>query len=338
MSVATIKDVARRAGVSFKTVARVVNNEGNVRAEMREAVLRAVDELNYRPNAYARSLSSSRSFLLGMFFDDPSSSYAIDLQRGALRRCRDLGYHLLIEGMDLTSVAWRERLERTIAEMRLRGAILTPPVGDMPEVLEVFQRNNVAIVRIGSGLEPAASPHVRVDDRAAAHEMTELLIEHGHRDIAFVKGREGHVAGPLRLLGFEDAMRAAGLDVGPNRIFDGDFSFRTGMEAADTLMSGPDRPTAVFASNDEMAFGVMVAAMRHGVLVPDELSIVGFDDAPISRMAWPQITTVCQPKEEMAAAAVDLLVTPPEDEAATLMELRYTLLRRGSVADAPRRQ
>ncbi|TCP34837.1 LacI family DNA-binding transcriptional regulator [Sphingomonas sp. BK235] len=338
MSGVTIKDVAERAGVSLKTVSRVINREGNVRDALREAVLRVVDELNYRPNAFARSLSSSRSFLLGMFFDDPSSSYAADLQRGALHRCRELGYHLVVEGIDTARPDWRAQLEATLREVRLGGAILTPPVCDMPEVLAVFRASGVSIVRIAPGLEADASPQVRMDDRAAAREMTELLIALGHRDIAFVGGRAGHSATPLRYAGFEDAMRAAGLAIRPERVLDGDFSFRTGIEGAELLLDTHDRPTAVFATNDEMALGVLVVAMRHGVAVPDALSVVGFDDAPIARMAWPQLTTIRQPKEEMAAAAVELLAAPASDsEAARCVELPYALLRRPSSGPAPAR-
>lgn len=338
MSTITIKHVAARAGVSPKTVSRVINGEAHVRAELREAVMRVVDELNYRPNAFARGLSSARSFLIALFFDDPSSSYAADVQRGALQRCRELSHHLLVEGLDPTSDSWREQLAATLREVKLGGAVLAPPLCDMPELVAMISDHGVPVVRIAPGLSEVATPQVRMDDRQAAHDMTRLLIELGHREIAFIKGRTGHSAAPLRLAGFEDAMREAGLPLAADRLPDGDFSFRSGLEAGDALLGAANPPSAIFASNDEMALGVLVAAMRRGINVPGDLSVVGFDDAPIARMSWPQLTTIHQPKEEMAATAIDLLVGPAyrdlRDDATLCVELPYTLVRRPSSGPA----
>lgn len=334
MSTITIKHVAALAGVSPKTVSRVINGEAHVRPELRETVLRVVGELNYRPNAFARGLSSARSFLIAMFFDDPSSSYAADIQRGALQRCRELSHHLLIEGIDPARADWREQLAATLREVKLGGVILAPPLCDMPEIVDMVRAEGVAVVRIAPGLNEIDTPQVRMDDRTAARDMTRLLIGHGHREIAFIKGRAGHSAAPLRLAGFQDAMAEAGLAVADARLPDGDFSFRSGLEAGDALLVADDRPTAIFASNDEMALGVLVAAMRRGIAVPGDLSVVGFDDAPIARMSWPQLTTIHQPKEEMAAAAVDLLVGPvyreQREDMTLCVELPYTLVRRPS--------
>lgn len=334
MSTITIKHVAARAGVSPKTVSRVINGEAHVRPELRETVMRVVDELNYRPNTFARGLSSARSFLIGMFFDDPTSGYAADIQRGALQRCRELSHHLLIEEIDPTSERWREQLAATLREVKLGGAILAPPLCDMPEVVDILRAEGVPVVRIAPGLSEIDTPQVRMDDRSAAQEMTRLLIDLGHRDIAFIKGRAGHSAAPLRLAGFEAAMADAGLPVADHLFHDGDFSFRSGLEAGDAILSAEHRPSAIFASNDEMALGVLVAAMRRGIAVPADLSVVGFDDAPIARMSWPQLTTIHQPKEEMAATAVDLLVGPAyreqRDDMTLCVELPYTLVRRPS--------
>lgn len=335
MKTITIKDVAARAGVSPKTVSRVINGESYVRAELREAVQRVVDELGYRPNAFARELSSGRSFLLGLFFDDPASAYAVDVQRGALARCRELSHHLVVEQVVSDSPGWLEECEASLRSVRLGGAILTPPLCDWSELLDLFERHRIPVVRISPGDFPGRTPQVRMDDRGAAREMTQQLIGLGHRDIAFIQGNPTHHAAAQRLQGFVAAMKDAGLEASESRTLQGDFTFRSGLDAADRLLSAPDRPTAIFAANDEMALAVLVAAMRNGIGVPEQLSIAGFDDAPISRMAWPQLTTVRQPNADMATTAVDMLVRMQgraSDATAEACQLPHALIMRASTA------
>jgi len=335
MKTITIKDVAARAGVSPKTVSRVINGESYVRAEVREAVQKVVDELGYRPNAFARELSSSRSFLLGLFFDDPASTYAAEVQRGALGRCRALSYHLVVEQVAENSAEWLAECETSLRAVRLGGAILTPPLCDWPELLDLFERHDVPVVRISPGDFPGRTPQVQLDDNSAAQEMTRQLIALGHRDIAFIQGNPTHHAAARRLEGFRAAMAQAGLATPETRTLQGDFTFRSGLAAAEQLLARPDRPTAIFAANDEMALAVLVVAMRNGIAVPEQLSIAGFDDAPIARMAWPQLSTVRQPNLEMGATAVDLLVhiqAPGGDAGAEQRELPYDLIMRSSTA------
>jgi LacI family transcriptional regulator len=310
MSVVTIKDVAARAGVSPKTVSRVINGEDHVRPQIREAVLRVVAELNYRPNAFARSLSSSRSYLLGLFIDDPVSGYAADVQHGALLRCRERSYHLVVEPVDLAQPGWQDQVRASISSLRLDGAIIAPPVCDAPELIDLFRESGVQHVLIAPSADPAASGAVRMDDRGAAREMTEYLIGLGHRHIGFVQGPPNHSASARREEGFRLAMATAGVAVDEAAMLRGDFSFRSGLEIGDALLSRRDRPSAIFACNDDMALGVLITAMKLGIIVPQSLSVAGFDDAASSRAAWPQITTIRQPKAEMAAAAVDILVDP----------------------------
>ena len=335
MKTTTIKDVAARAGVSPKTVSRVINGEAHVRPAVREQVQRVVAEMDYRPNAFARGLSSSRAYLIGLFFDDPASGYAGDVQRGALARCRELGHHLVVEPVDLDAADWQDRLAGTLRDLRLAGAILTPPICDWQPLIDLFEEYDVPVVRIAPGEALDRTPRVCMDDRAAAREMTERLIALGHRDIGFVKGKPSHIAAVHRLDGFRDAMAAAGLPVRDAWIVEGDFSFRSGFEAAEVLLAAPDRPTAVFASNDETALGVLVGAMRHRISVPDMLSVAGFDDAPIARMAWPQIATIRQPNIEIAAAAVSMLVGPAGKTAGdgkpVRLQLPYALVDRPSI-------
>ncbi|MGK6318301.1 LacI family DNA-binding transcriptional regulator [Sphingomonas sp. DT-204] len=338
MTIITIKDVAARAGVSAKTVSRVINGEPHVRAEVREAVMKIVEELDYRPNAFARGLSSSRSFLLGLFIEEVASGYAADIQRGAVERCRALGYHLVIETVEAGQQDWLKELPAILHTLRLQGVILAPPLCDWPELLDMLEAHAVPIVRIAPRETPERTPLVRMNDRAAARELAERLIALGHRDIAFIKGNPTHSAATERWLGFSDVVAAAGLAVRPEWIVDGDFTFRSGVEAAERILA-VECPTAVFASNDEMALGVLVSAMRHRIEVPEALSVVGFDDTPIARMAWPQLTTIRQPNPEMAAAAVDLLVGPPSGRPSAetaSVELPYSLVLRDSLSPPAR--
>lgn len=308
MTVISIKDVARRAGVSPKTVSRVINGEAHVRAEVRDAVQRIVDELGYRPNAFARSLSSSRSYLLGLFIDDPGSGYAADVQLGALMRCRERSYHLVVEPLDVAADSWRGQIASIIAALRLDGAILTPPLCDNGALLDVLDAAKLPYVLISPREDVDRSGVVRMDDRAAAFEMTAYLLGLGHRDIGFIKGDPKHSVSALRYAGFQAAMAVARVTAG--QVLEGDFTLRSGIELGEFLLRAARRPTAIFASNDDMALGVLMTAMKLGIHVPEELSIAGFDDAPIARGIWPPLTTIRQPKAEMAAAAVDILVDP----------------------------
>ncbi len=332
MKALTIKDVARKAGVSPKTVSRVINGEAHVRPEVRETVTRVVAEMNYQPNAFARGLSSARSFLIGLFFDDPACSYANDVLLGALERARGLGRHVVIETVALDLADWQERLDESLRGLKLGGAILTPPICDCEALIAIFERHGVPVVRVAPGTDVDRTPRVWMDDRAAARTMTEHLLAIGHRDIAFIKGNPGHTSAQRRWLGFQDALHAAGIDCDDSMVVQGDFTFRSGIVAAEALLGAPRRPSAIFASNDEMALGVMVAAMRAQVAVPQALAIAGFDDAQLARMAWPQLTTIRQPNAEMAAAAVSLLADrhPDQEGGMAALELPYELIVRAS--------
>jgi LacI family transcriptional regulator len=325
LTIVTIKDVAARAGVSAKTVSRVINGEPHVRADKREQVLRIVRELDYRPNAFARSLSSSRSYLLGFLTDDPGSGYAADVQLGALRRCRERSYHLLVEPIDRHETHWASTLASTLSTLRLDGVMLTPPLCDDVAVLEIIEAAKLPYVRISPSGEEDRSGYVRMDDQAAAAEMTRHLIALGHKRIGFLKGDPAHSASRKRFAGFVEAMVGAGLSIDLDLVLEGDFTVRSGVELSEKLLAADPRPSAVFASNDDMALGVLMAAMKHHVPVPAELAIGGFDDGPTSRLAWPQLTTIHQPKAAMAAAAVDMLTDPYYRQAESSIGFRRSL-------------
>lgn len=334
----TINDVARLAAVSIKTVSRVMNNEPNVRPETRQKVQEAANLLHYRPNLLARSLAGSRSFLIGLFYDNPVPSYINDMQRGVIRRARESSYHLLVEPQDSHSPELERNISGLLATIRLDGVILTPPLCDMAVVLQAIEAAGVPYVRVSPFLNPGRSPSVRMDDTRAAYDMTQHLLSLGHTDIGFILGHPEHGSSHLRYEGFVKAMREQGLEPRAEWVKQGYFSYESGVEAARAMFAaGTQHPTAIFSSNDYMAFGLMAYAQQAGIRIPDDLSIAGFDDTPGSMLIWPHVTTIRQPVEDMAYTATDILlkrtIDPDEAVEAAFVNrmLPFTLIKRESV-------
>ncbi|MFG6458557.1 LacI family DNA-binding transcriptional regulator [Roseateles sp. BYS96W] len=331
----TIVDVAREAGVSIKTVSRVLNHEPGVHESTREQVLKVVEALRYRPKQSARSLAGGRSFLIGLLYYDPSAIFVGSVQQGATLRCRELGYHLVVESLHNDAPDLRQQIDRMVLALRPDGMILTPPLCDNPEVLAALRESGTPCVLMSPERDIRGVPSVRMDDVHAAEELTSLLIKLGHERIAFIKGPPDQSASAARYQGFVSAMRAHGLEPDLELVQPGDFSFASGRDAAQQLLSGPKPPTAVFASNDDMALGVLAAAHRLGLNVPAELSVVGFDDSPTAALVWPPLTTVRQPVAEMARTAVEMLVQGhraevPADDADLHKVLAHELIVRDS--------
>lgn len=329
----TIKDVAARAGVSFKTVSRVLNGEPHVREPIRDAVLAAAADLGYRPNMAARALIGAPSRLIAFLYDNPNYSYVTEAELGALIRCLQSGYHMAIEPIDLAAGPGAQ-VEQILASLRPDGLILSPPVCDDGEVLAAIERARVRAVRIAPSSERAGMASVRIDDREGARVMAERLLRLGHRRIAFVKGHPGHSAAVLRLEGFLSALAAHGVRTRPEDIIDGDFTFEAGLRAGRRLLASPDRPTAVFAGNDMMALGVMAAAREAAVAIPGGLSVAGFDDLRGARTCWPELTTVRQPITEMYSAAAGMIIAAAggDNAAWRSVAMPTQLMERGSTA------
>ncbi len=315
---ATITDVAEQSGVSIKTVSRVINQESGVHPATREHVLKVVAALKYRPKLSARSLAGARSFLIGLLYYDPSAAFVGDVQQGATLRCREAGYHLVVESLHNDAPDLAQQVARMVSALQPDGMILTPPLCDNPAVLKALRENQTPCVLMSPARDVKGMPSVRMDDTKAAEEMTNLLIGLGHERIAFIKGPPDQAASGLRYLGYERAMQSHGMAVDPAYVCTGTFVFQSGVDAAHQLMSRRVRPTAIFAGNDDMALGVLAAAQRLGLAVPSDLSIAGFDDSPAARLVWPALTTVRQPKNEMARVAVEMLIAANRSDAQTL--------------------
>ncbi len=335
-AVSTITDVARLAGVSIKTVSRVMNDEPNVREETRVKVRDAANLLHYRPNLLARSLAGSRSFLIGLLYNTPVPTYINYMYSGVINRARESGYHLLAEPQDVHTGALERNIAGLLSTVRLDGVILTPPLCDMAVVLQTIEAANVPCVRVSPFLYPGRLAHVRMDESLAAVEMTQYLLGKGHRDIGFVMGHPEHGGSHLRYEGYMKAMRGAGIEPRPEWIKQGYFTFESGVAAGKSFFAGgAARPTAIFCSNDDMAFGLIGYAHQMGVKVPEDVSIVGFDDTPGCDLIWPHLTTIRQPISDMAYAAADMLLSRPGDADAAFNSssrlLPFELIERQSV-------
>lgn len=334
----TIEDIARLSGVSIKTVSRVINREPNVREETKARVLAVIRDTNYRPNPSARSLASTRSYNVALLYDNPSASYIVNLQQGVLEVCREEGFHLIIQPCQYKSPYLVQEITALISESRVAGLILSPPLTDLPKLVNAFDEMNLDYVQIAPMASTQRNPHVGFDDQAAAFDLTSYLITLGHKRIAFIKGHPDHGCTEPRLNGFLAAMEAHKLPVDAGCITQGLFSFETGVQCGKFLLTGSPRPTAIFASNDDMAAGALHVAHDLGIKVPGELSVVGFDDVPLAQHVWPSLTTVRQPMQDMAKAAATQLIQKIRNRGQKLsgaisnVTLDYALVIRDSTA------
>ncbi len=322
-SVATITDVAEKAGVSMKTVSRVMNQEAGVHPETRAKVLKVVADLKYRPKLSARSLAGARSFLIGLLYYDPSAAFVGGVQQGATLRCREAGYHLVVESLHNDAPDLAQQVDRMVSALRPDGMILTPPLCDNRQVLKALRESHTPCVLVSPARNVKDLPSVRMDDTRAAEEITNLLISLGHERIAFIMGATDQAASGLRYQGYLRAMKTHQIPVDKELVHQGEFTFASGVEAAHHLLSRRKRPSAVFASNDDMALGVLAAAQRLGLAVPGDLSIAGFDDSNASGLVWPPLTTVRQPMDEMARVAVEMLIAANRSDAETPLEQNF---------------
>ncbi|MBT8144537.1 MAG: LacI family DNA-binding transcriptional regulator [Gammaproteobacteria bacterium] len=305
---ATIEDVARRAGVSIKTVSRVANDEPNVRQSTRAKVAEAIADLEYLPDPSARSLASRRSYLIGLLHDNPSASYLISIQNGALGSSREAGYNLLLHPCDYRDPEIAADIRRMVRRTKVEGLVLTPPLSDRPGVRELLDELGLPYVRVAPADALSPDTSIFTNDVEISAEMVRYLHSLGHRKIGFIIGHPDHGAVLLRHQGFLQGMQEVQLEVKPEYVAQGYNSFESGIECAQELLNLPDRPTAIFASNDEMAAGVIHVAHEMRIDIPGQLSVAGYDDVPLARQLWPALTTVRQPMEQMARSATSLLV------------------------------
>ncbi|WP_425502430.1 LacI family DNA-binding transcriptional regulator [Pseudoxanthomonas taiwanensis] len=303
----TIHEVAALAQVSPMTVSRVINGNANVREATREKVMRAVEQLGYTPNLAARSLAAAQGTRIALIYTNPSGAYLSEFLVGALRGAARTATQLVVDTWDGLGADGERAAARALAK-NVSGVILPPPLCESRGVIAELTSAGVPVVALASARSSEEISNVRIDDFRAAREMTAYLIAHGHTRIGFIKGHPNQTASARRHEGFQAALQEAGIAPDPGLVQQGYFTYRSGLEAAEKLLSRRKPPTAIFASNDDMAAAVISVAHRRGLDVPRDLSVVGYDDTSAATTVWPELTTIRQPIAAMADSAVDILL------------------------------
>jgi LacI family transcriptional regulator len=341
MANSTIIDVAQHAGVSIKTVSRVINNVQSVKPQLRERVLRSIEKLDYHPNPSARGLGGNRSYLLGLLYDVSCGYYTTSVLAGVIERSRAAKYQVVMEPCDYNAATLAEDVALTVRKSHADGVILTPPLSDLNAVTAVLENQGIPYVRIAPGKHTDTYRSVCTNDRESCAGMTEQLAALGHQRISFIIGNPDHAAVMDRYRGYLDGLRSCGLRLDRALVAQGYNSHASGVQCARKLLNvAPSRrPTAIFASNDEMAAGALTVAHSMALGVPEDVSVVGFDDAPLAGQVWPALTTIRQPIADMAAQAVELLLGaltggPPDH---SMHVIPSSLIFRQSTGPAPNR-
>ena len=338
----TIHDVARHAGVSTMTVSRVINARANVLEETRTRVTASIKALHFSPNQAARSLASADTMQVGVLYSNPSAAYLSEFLLGSLDQARLSGVQLVLEQCKGVG-SEREAVQR-LGKAGIHGVILPAPHCDSETALKAAEEAGLAVVLVASGRPSPAHCAVSINDFDAARAMTLYLARLGHKRIGFINGHPNQTASGQRFRGFIEGMTEAGLPVGSDQVTQGFFTYRSGLTAAERLLDDY-APTAIFASNDDMAAATMAMAHRKGMDVPRDLAVVGFDDTPVATTVWPELTTIRQPIAEMARESVRLLIEQVRSRRAGKPAkvqhklLKFTLVKRESSAAAkPKRK
>ncbi len=323
---ATIYDIADLAGVSAKTVSRVLNDDKAVKANTRERVLGAALKLDYRPNTQARQLRLGLKSSVGLLLEDPISGYQGRFHHAFLNACMEQGKYLAVDLYEANRPDWQAHLDRFITEAQVSDMLLLPTLCDFGPLKDFLKSRNINCVLVSPSTPDSHYSSVAMDDNMAARHVTEYLLQLGHTRIAHIGGHPDHAATLLRRNGFYEAFDVLGLPRPPAAYMEqGNFSFRSGIEAAGRLLSLKDRPTAIFACNDEMAAAACSVAHKMGLHIPEDIAIIGFDDAPISSAIWPTLTTVAQPYLEMARRSVQILQKSGDRPKASDTQERHVL-------------
>ena len=330
--VATLVDIAQHAGVSRTTASRVINQHENVKPSTRDKVEASIRALGFIPNISARNLASAKTIRICFLTPRRQAYYFSECILGALAAANELGAYLLVERFDATSPHFQELTKKFHTEWD--ALIVPPPLSDMDLICKLVERNNFPAAFIGGAVATGYGNDIRIDDFCAAHDVVLSLIARGHVRIGFVKGHPNHASSEKRYEGYCQALADQKIPLNFDYVEQGFYSYRSGIDAGTKLISLEDRPTAIFASNDNMAAGVVAAAGINGLSIPRDLSVVGFDDSSLATTVWPNLTTVSQPLAEMGAKAVQVvhaLASGRSTETASIV-MPYELIERDSVA------
>ena len=304
----TVNDVAQQAGVSLKTASRVFNNSPHVSQQKRQAVLKAAEKLKFKPNMSARQLASNRSYVLVHFYDNANTDYIAKIYEGMLKACHKYHYYAVAEPLSLENGNYADTIINYIGQFNIDGVILSPPICDDAKLLARLKAENINYVLISPKNLRPEDYAVFVNEETASQKITDYLIDMGHKKIAYVGGPETHGAARQRKRGFENSIMKAFGDTHQNSQVNGDFSMQSGHDAYLKIMKQSPDITAIFAANDEMAFGVMMAALNHGLKIPQDISIAGYDNSRLAALFWPSLTTIAPPVDDMASCATEVLI------------------------------
>jgi LacI family transcriptional regulator len=305
---ATMNDVARVADVSIATVSHVINGTRFVSAERVERVHSAMQELGYTPDATARSLRVGRTDTLGLVVPDNSNPFFAALARGIEEAGFDAGYTTILANSNERPDR-EHRYVSTLVSKRVDGLILAPSRGDHGTLARLLQNAGIPVVVVDRDAALPNADVVLYDNEGGSHEATSYLIGLGHVSIGCVAGPADATSAAERVHGFRRAMADAGLPLSEHSVVEGDFLFEGGREATARLLATGEKFTALVAGNDLMAAGAIRELAARGISVPRDMSVIGFDDAPLAQMVSPALTTMRQPLQEMASAAVSQLLS-----------------------------
>lgn len=300
----TIIDVAKQAGVSPMTVSRVINGDAGVRDEVRAHVREVIATLNYTPNMMARSLVTSREIRIGVIYSNPSAAFMSELLVGVFEEASTRAAQLFLLKGEQGRPPARDAIEGLIAQ-RIAGVLLAPPLGEAEAVRAILQEAGLPVAVIGGVVPDAVC--VGIDNERAAFDMTRHLIALGHRRLGFVLGNPDQSASIARLAGFRAAVDAADGGI-ETQVVHGDYSYASGLIAGEELLGSANPPTAIFASNDDMAAAIVSVAHRRHLDVPADLTVAGFDDSTAATTLWPPLTTIHQPVRALATEALQRLI------------------------------
>lgn len=328
----TINDIARMAGVSKKTVSRVINDSPLVRGETREAVKKIIGETGFSPDPQARGLAFRRAFLVGLIYDNPNPQHTVSHQQGLLDAFQGSGLELVVRPIDRSSPKRLEDIRSFVERQKPFGVVLPSPVSEDEALVALLKELGCRYVRIASVPLDAPDHMVVSHDGEGAADAARHLADLGHRRIAVITGPPTFRSSLERLKGFESGLAERGLTLDPALKKLGGYTYESGVVAARELFALKDRPTAVFALNDEMAAGVYTSAHEAGLSIPADISVVGFDDAPIASRLWPPVTSVRLPLREMGRMAGEILAPGVHRGRAPAHDVKPELIVRASSA------
>lgn len=327
---ATINDIARLANVSKKTVSRVINRSPLVTEETRMRVAQIIRDHGYEPDPQARGLAFRRAFLIGLIYDNPNAQFVVTMQQGLLDGVRGSGFELVVHPCSRQSETLIQDVRAFVQRQKLFGVVLLPPISENNALTAMLDEVGCRYVRVASAVLDVPQKLVVSNDRVGTAAAARHLAELGHKRIGLIEGPIGYRSRQERREGFEEGLAEYGLKIPKECRVDGAYTFDSGVAGAEALLSLKQRPTAIFACNDEMAAGVYQVAREKGLSIPEDLSIVGFDDTPVSSRLWPSLTTIRWPIVEMGRSAAAKLLSGDEDDDSKVLEAR--LIVRNSTA------